>query len=263
MPEKESNYTMRTQAILLATAILTSAASAQTAERVLTFVHSATPQEFQEAATVVRSMAEIREVTVDSDQRKLTMRGTAAENALGEWLFLQLDQPANRPAIASSSATYDYRASGSPEDKVRVFYLAHAETPQQIQETSTILRSIADIRRVFTYNATRAIAVRGTADQLAIAEWLIAELDQAPVTEAKAASASSREYLMTVRPEDRVRILYPARAATPQELLQAAAAIRTQAGVRRVFTYHATQAVAVRGTEEQMAAAERLMKERN
>src|SRR5260370_1154820 len=59
-----------------------------------------------------------------------------------------------------------------------VFYLADPPTIQQFQELVTLVRSIADIRRLFTYNAPRAVVVRATADQIGLADWLFNQLDK-------------------------------------------------------------------------------------
>jgi len=40
--------------------------------------------------------------------------------------------------------------------------------------------AITQLRRVYTYNAAKAIAVRGTASQLAMAEWLVRAATSAP-----------------------------------------------------------------------------------
>lgn len=61
---------------------------------------------------------------------------------------------------------------------VKTFYLKNLTTPQELQEIATILRSVTDIRRVFTYNAQNIIMVRGTVDQVALAEKLVADLDK-------------------------------------------------------------------------------------
>jgi len=61
---------------------------------------------------------------------------------------------------------------------VRTFYLRNLTTPQELQEIATILRSVTDIRRVFTYNAQNIIMVRGTVDQVALAEKLVGDLDK-------------------------------------------------------------------------------------
>lgn len=61
---------------------------------------------------------------------------------------------------------------------VKVFYIKNATTVQELQEISTTVRSVTEIRRAFTYNAQFAILVRGTADQVALAEKLIQDLDK-------------------------------------------------------------------------------------
>ena len=40
------------------------------------------------------------------------------------------------------------------------------------------MRTVTEIRRVFTYNAQKALVVRGTVDQVALAEKLIHDLDK-------------------------------------------------------------------------------------
>src|SRR2546426_4634913 len=65
------------------------------------------------------------------------------------------------------------------EDQVvRVFYLKNVQTPQELQEIATDVRSICDIRRLFTYNGQMALIVRAEADRVALAEKVIADLDK-------------------------------------------------------------------------------------
>ena len=61
---------------------------------------------------------------------------------------------------------------------VKAFYIKNATTVQELQEISTTVRSVTEIRRAFTYAGQYAILVRGTADQVALAEKLIADLDK-------------------------------------------------------------------------------------
>lgn len=61
---------------------------------------------------------------------------------------------------------------------VQVFYLKNVTKVQQLQEIATAVRSLTDIRRTFTYNEQNAILVRGTQDQVALAEKLIHDLDK-------------------------------------------------------------------------------------
>ena len=65
------------------------------------------------------------------------------------------------------------------DNVVRVFYIQNATSVQEFQEIATAVRSLTEIRRVFTYNAQHAILMRGTPDQIALAEKLIYDLDKA------------------------------------------------------------------------------------
>ncbi len=61
---------------------------------------------------------------------------------------------------------------------LKVFYLTNITTPQELTEISTMLRSITDIRRVHQYSAQNVLIVRGSADQVLLAEKLIQDLDK-------------------------------------------------------------------------------------
>src|SRR5665213_3616277 len=64
------------------------------------------------------------------------------------------------------------------DDVVKVFYVTNATTVQEFQEIATAVRTVAEIRRVFTYNAQRAMIVRDTVDKVALAEKLVHDLDK-------------------------------------------------------------------------------------
>ena len=64
------------------------------------------------------------------------------------------------------------------DEVVRVFYVPNASTVQEFQEIANGIRTVTEIRRLFTYNAGRAMMVRGTADQVALVEKLVHDLDK-------------------------------------------------------------------------------------
>ncbi|MGA2589592.1 MAG: cohesin domain-containing protein [Bryobacteraceae bacterium] len=64
------------------------------------------------------------------------------------------------------------------EQVMKVFYLTNPTTPQELQEIVTAVRSVADIQRLFVYNAQNAIIARGEADKIALAEKIIRDLDK-------------------------------------------------------------------------------------
>ena len=64
------------------------------------------------------------------------------------------------------------------DEVVKMFYVTNATSVQEFQEIATAIRTVADIRRVFTYNAQKAMIVRGTVDAVALAEKLVHDLDK-------------------------------------------------------------------------------------
>jgi type II secretory pathway component GspD/PulD (secretin) len=244
---------------LATAALLVSVASAQSpaenVDRLLRFVHTEQTESVLEIATAVRYISDLRPVSVDRTQRTLTLRGTASQVALAEWLFNELDQPVNRQTAAHDSVAHEYHLSGIADDVVRVFYLANAQTSQQFQEVAVMVRTMADIRRLFTYNAPRAIALRGTAGQVAFADWLIHKLDR------NAMAQPADEYRLPADYEENVaRVFYLANAETPYDLQQIATLVRSMADTRRISTYSSPKAMTVRGTPTQIALAEWLVK---
>lgn len=233
----------------------------QSVDRVLHFTHAETAQSLQEMGTVIRSTAEIRQLSVDSAQRALSLRGSAGQVALADWLFRELDRPANGQAPTQHSATREYRMPGNDDDVVRVFYPAHAATLQGLQEMATLMRSIGDIRRLFTYSAPRALVVRGTVEELALTEWLFDELDKSANAQPSALGPAPYKYQASISDEDTVRVFYLPQTTTLQGVQETAIRIRVATRVRRIFTYNPRRAVALRGTAGQIAQAEQMIQE--
>jgi general secretion pathway protein D len=65
------------------------------------------------------------------------------------------------------------------EDQVmKVIYLKNITTPQELQELATDVRTICDIRKLFTWTGQMAVLMRAEADKIALAEKLIADMDK-------------------------------------------------------------------------------------
>jgi hypothetical protein len=212
------------------------------------YLNATAPRAIQDIAVNARSLPEINRVFVYNPARALILRGPAERIAMADWLIHELDKP-EQPSPSTKGS--EYRMPGAVDDGARVFHLAPTATLQQLQEVSTILRSTADIRRVFTYGKTRAVALRGTANELAMADWLFQELH----------SPSGRKYSFPRSTDDFTRILQLSPATTPGELQEAAVLIRITSGIRRIYTYYPQRALVVRGTSQQIATAERLVQE--
>ncbi len=64
------------------------------------------------------------------------------------------------------------------DNVVKVFYVTNATSVQEFQEIATAIRTVVEVRKVFTYNSQKALVVRGTQDQVALAEALVHDLDK-------------------------------------------------------------------------------------
>jgi hypothetical protein len=221
--------------------------------------NAAIVQDLQEVATTIRTIAEIRRVFALNTPRALALRGTADQIAAAAFMVNELDQPASAKKTDSPMHQMIDTANHG-ETAVRVFYLPYTSTVQQFQEVATLVRIIAEIRRVFTYNATKAMIVRGTADQMALVDWMVHELGK-PVDPATLASLP---YTLPSDPnaENIVRVFYVKDAPTVAAFQQVATQIRTATQVRRIFTYNATKAMAVRGTAAQLAMVDQMLQDR-
>ena len=253
MPTKTIRFAITA---LLASAVFAQPPASAPTDQVLHFTHAGTDQELREIVTNIRVTAEISQVSIDTAQRTLTLHGTAAQIALAEWLLNQYDNstPAQAP---DNPAAHQYRLSS--DDVVQVFHLAHVPTPRTLQEVATDVRTIANIRWLFTYTTSSVISARGGASQIALAEWLLNQLDQ-PANQAARGTASP-EYRPSGAIDDVVRVFYTAHTATQQGLQEIATDVRSIAEIRLLFTYSQSAALIVRGTEAQMVLAQWLLNE--
>lgn len=80
-------------------------------------------------------------------------------------IFIAADTPAKRKEVEQSV--------------IRTFYLTNLSTPTEIQDVTNTLRQILEIQRVQQLPTQGAIIVRGTPDQIALAEKIINDIDKA------------------------------------------------------------------------------------
>lgn len=79
-------------------------------------------------------------------------------------IFITVDNPTKRREYA--------------EQVVKVFYLSNLTSPQEMQEMLTVLRTVVDVQKVFSYTGQNALIVRAESDTMALVEKLIADLDK-------------------------------------------------------------------------------------
>ncbi len=64
------------------------------------------------------------------------------------------------------------------EQVVKVFYLQNVGQQAELNEAVTVLRTVADIQKIFTSTPMNAIVIRAAADKIPLAEKLIAAIDK-------------------------------------------------------------------------------------
>jgi hypothetical protein len=222
-------------------------------ERAYYFKATDSARDQQEIATVIRETGDLKDVSADSAQNTLTVRGTDSQLALANWLFTELD---TNPA----SSQKEYRVSLTSDDVVHMFYVANAPTVREFQELATAVRNTTDIRRLFTYSASRAVVVRGTPDQIKLAGWLYQQMDQPPF------SAGERQAFVATespgpRGESSVKVFYLTNTIDARSFQELATLVRSTGLIRQASTYSKPRAMVVRGTAEQTALAEWLVNE--
>jgi hypothetical protein len=235
--------------------------------KIIYLSHTATPQALQEISNAVRGVADLPRIALNTAVKALTMRGTAAQAALAEWMLNALDKPAGQQPDPRS-VTYGARPiPPSPGlQEVRVSYMTNPETPLSVQETVTMVRSIADVQRLFPCFFSSAVVSRGTPEQDALLAWLLDQVETPVAAQAGGAQAqiaAAREYPSEIDGQNSVRAVHLPGAATPQVVADTLAAIRAATGMRRTGVNTAHKVVAFRGTPSQVATAEQLIRERN
>ena len=230
--------------------------------RVVYLSHPGSRTTFQEIINAVRTIPEITKVFPYVAQNAIVMRGTDIRITMAEWLFHQLDLPAGiQPVQDPAAHRYVLSRADLPvhdnQNVMQVFFLAHPWTFESMQQIVNTVRTIPELTKVFPCAATGAVAVRAPAATLALAAWLFNQLDQAP----RISILSPQEFRMSGRADDVTQVFYLTPPTTPESLQSIVTAVRTT--LSRAIPDATLNAVTMRGTAAQIAAADALIKQMN
>ena len=140
----------------------------------------------------------------------------------------------------------------------RVYYLAYATTPQSTQQILTALRTVVGIDKVFNFTGLSALAVRGTASDLAAAEWLIQSLDIPP--DPKSVPPGLREHNMS---DSVMQVSYAAPGASPTALRQTIPLLASKFDTLKASAFDTPPALILRGSPSQIAEAGLIIQAQN
>jgi hypothetical protein len=224
----------------------------QDTQRVYLLTKTTAPGGVQEIAWVLRTVAGVKTLTVDSSSLAITLTAPSAVVAMTDWLVPTLDRyPLDSPG---GDKPAQFTVPGGQDDMIEVYQLANIRTPQSTQEILTALREVGQMRKIFGVYAPRLVAFRGTSSAVAMADWLTRQLDIAPGTR----PAGKPEYNPPAG--DAMQVFYLANLLAGKDLVDIVTAVRKSAGIRYAFySSSAPQSISVRGTPSQIAAVAQII----
>lgn len=122
--------------------------------------------EYNQQQTIRAQSIELKMATLDQALDYLSVITKSFWKPLSDnTIFVTVDNPTKRREYA--------------EQVVKVFYLSNVTAPQEMQEMLTVLRTVVDVQKIFSFTSQNALIVRAEADTMALVEKLIADLDKA------------------------------------------------------------------------------------
>jgi hypothetical protein len=230
-----------------------------TTERVFTLSQTDTPDTIKQIADAMRLIADIQKISSDYSLRTIMVQTSAAQADLAEWISNLLDSAAPTPEPA------EYAIPGSSDDVVAVFFASHANGPRQLQEMINASRQIAEIARIVPFLPTKALVIRGRVWQDDLSGWLFNQLNSPPAGQPSASySVAAGVAPPGWGPEglddpNSVRVYYFSPTTTAQSLYEMVNQLRTRLQLTRVSPCPGWRAIALRGSESQVAESDRML----
>jgi type II secretory pathway component GspD/PulD (secretin) len=144
-------------------------------------------------------------------------------------------------------------AFGQNSDRVLAF--SQTNTPQGYQEIANLIAGVAEVR-VSPNAVQKTLAISGAPDYIAAAAWLFNQFD-APA--APGQSAPPQQYTMTGVNDNNLRVYRLVNIKTPTGLQELVNATRSVLEINRMFPLASQNAIALRATQSQVAAADFLI----
>lgn len=247
---------MRTGVILAIAGWLCGAAFGQAAApdvRVFKLTPADTRQKLLELADLIRVISDMRDVTVDTGEKSLTVHGTEKQIEFASWLVKGVDQ------FANGGSTGDMlEQKGDGDDVTRLLHLRYTPELLDFQGVATTIRVMTAANRLFTYNVGSVIAVRDQGKTSVMASWIAQELDAANGLDL-AKRTGTHEYVAGT--DDVMHLIFVPNRQTDREIQEIVLAAHGASGVRLMIAYTPARLVAVRGTRDQIAMSDWLLKE--
>lgn len=126
-----------------------------------------------------------------------------------------------------------------------------------------LVRVIADLAPVREYDATKALALRGTEVQAGCVGWLREQLDQpaSSIAAKRGQALAVYPYPTNTEGDHEARIFFFSSSRTQEEMEAAARRVQRMERLGRIGIYSRAKAAAFRGALPQVARAEQILRE--
>jgi hypothetical protein len=104
----------------------------------------------------------------------MTINGPEENLAAAEWLFQQLEQPAD--ADLSGAILYYRKPFGEGDETIAIFRMPPAANTEAMTSLITAIRTAADIQRIILHEGAKAIAARANRAAITEAEWIVRQV---------------------------------------------------------------------------------------
>jgi hypothetical protein len=221
--------------------------------RVFRVSPTATNADLTALTTAIRTVADLQRLFPYQSRQAIVGRGAPDKMAAADWMVRML-LPPDGQAPTSDSPTHPspLTANPSPSDVIQVLRMDPKTTTRELAATVTAIRTVADLQRLFPFESGKAIIGSGDPDKIAVARWLVHELNQQPDADASAVHQTTMPGLI----DGVVRLFYTGGQADVTPL---ATELRSTLGLMRVVPIAPRSAVVLRGRPDQMPAAAALV----
>jgi hypothetical protein len=234
----------------VALVLLASSAFAQDLSRTFQLKNNSGSPGLQEIATTLRTVFDVKQVSIDAAVPTITVAGTAEQIAVAEWLMPKLDA---LPGAVAAPQKYFY--GGNSNDVVEVFGMKNAQNIIFLQEALTTIRTVADVQKIYQLSP-RTLILRADANHMALSEFLIAQYDQ-PAGPRSAPTVQSTHF--DDPRMDSVIVYGLAHTSTTPQLQTILTTLRTVLQIQKIYQQSSAWLYAIRGTAAQIQMAEWLI----
>jgi predicted DNA-binding ribbon-helix-helix protein len=247
--------------LLLCCAVFGQSSAEQTVDRVYRFGTSLTDDTVKEITIALSGLTGATAAPYEAAFRTLTLHGTADQIAIADHLFHELEQPAPPD---HNPPDEKFQMAGTSESEWRVLHWAPGTSVKIALDIYTSIRVVAGVPHLLACVQARALVMRGTADQMALAEWMFRELDSIGQEQKLDGQrpTSQYDYVAGAHAETAVRIVYLAKSTSEQQRNDIITAVRSTSDTTTLF-HCGTRALVMRSTEARVAAAEWVIEQLN